>query len=493
MSEECRQEGKRSIFLILGVDGLRLFDTNVQELKYKVLREVVQFEKAGKLEENLAGIPKAVVPGPKATMRCCIYHERAIVEERVRLATQGPAEKNHVVEVIDIACDECPVNRFSVTDACRGCIAHRCSAACPAGAISFEKQKAVIDPEKCRECGQCMRSCPYNAIAESQPPCIRGCKAKAITLNEQKKAHIDYSRCIGCGNCVYQCPFGAITDRSFIVDILRMLKESDGGKNFNVYAVIAPSIASQFSYAKIGQIVSGIRKAGFHSVVEAALGADMVARGEAAELQRKGFLTNSCCPAFVNYVKINYPELEKHISESLSPMAEISKYLKKHDPKAKVVFIGPCIAKKEEIRNKRVGPYVDSVLTFEELQAMLDGLNIHAEELAEEPLENASRFGRAFARSGGVSDAIRQALKEEENGIELKPAVCNGLDACKAALLKASRGRLDANYIEGMACEGGCIGGAACLHHGPKNLHDVDQYASQALEKTIAGSLRALV
>jgi [FeFe] hydrogenase (group B1/B3) len=472
---------------------MRLFDTEVQELKYRVLKEIVHLENAGELDKKIAEIPKTIVPGPKSTMRCCIYHERAIVEERVRLATEGMKDGENIVEVIDIACDECPVNRFSVSDACRGCIAHRCSTVCPAGAISFEKQKAVIDQSKCLECGKCMRVCPYNAVTESQRPCIRSCKAKALTLDEQKKAYIDHDKCIDCGSCVYQCPFGAITDRSSIVDVMRTLKASEKGKNFRVYAAIAPSIVSQFSYAKIGQIVAGIRKAGFHSVVEVALGADMVAREEAKELTEKGFLTNSCCPAFVSYVNINFPQLSKHISDNLSPMAEISKYLKKNDPTGKVVFIGPCIAKKAEIRKKEVADYVDAVLTFEELQALLDGMDIHVEVLPEELLDNASGFGRAYARSGGVSAAIAQAVKEARSDFIVKPEICNGLDACKLALLKAQKGCLDANFIEGMACEGGCIGGAACLHHGPKNLRDVDNYANQAYEKTISESLRALV
>lgn len=472
---------------------MRLFDTNVQELKYKILKEIVRLDAAGELVSGLNGIPKTIVPGPKATMRCCIYHERAIVDERVCLATATAADNEPVVEVIDIACDECPVNRFFVTDACRGCIAHRCSAACPAGAISFEKQKAVIDTEKCLECGRCMRVCPYNAIAECQRPCIRGCRAKAISLDEQKTARIDYDKCVGCGACVYQCPFGAITDRSFILDVMRMLRDSRNGENFKVYAVIAPSIVTQFAYAKIGQIVAGIRHAGFFGVVEAALGADMVASEEAAELQKEGFLTSSCCPAFVKFTETQFPDMAEHVSGCLSPMAAISKYIKQNEPTARTVFIGPCIAKKEEFRKKEVSKYVDGVLTFEELQALLDGLDIRSEELPEEPLDNASPFGRVFARSGGLTTAVTQAVKESGGGFEVKAEVCDGLDACRAALLKASHGKLDANFIEGMACEGGCIGGAACLRHGASNRRDVDKYADEAKEKTIGASLDALL
>lgn len=471
---------------------MRLFDTNVQELKYKVLKEVVRNEMTEGGAAGLLEIPKKIIEGPKATMRCCIYRERAIVEERVKCALGGDNTVQNVVEVIDIACDECPVSRFSVTETCRGCIAHRCSAACPVGAISFEKQKAVIDHDKCRECGKCMKVCPYNAIIESQRPCIKGCKAGAISLDENKKAKINDEKCINCGACVYQCPFGAITDKSLIVDVLKLLKGSQGGKNYKVYAAIAPSIATQFNYAKIGQIMSGIKKLGFHDVVEVALGADITGYKDAMELKNKGFLTSSCCPSFVKYIEINFPALAGNVSENLSPMAEIAHAIKKTDKTAKVVFIGPCIAKKAEFKKPELAGIVDSVLTFEELQAMLDGVNIRVEELPEDTLENASCFGRMFARSGGVAGAVAQALHEDGSGFELKPEICDGIETCKIALLKASKGRLDANFIEGMACEGGCIGGAACLNHGPRNRDVIDDYSKKAVEKTIGNSIDIL-
>lgn len=468
---------------------MRLFDTNVQELKYKVLREVIRMASHNELEAHLHEIPTRIIPGPKATMRCCIYHERAIVEERIKLAMGGDKSNPNVVEVINIACDECPTHRFSVTESCRGCIAHRCQSVCPAGAIHFVNQKAVIDHTKCRECGQCMKVCPYNAIIEQQRPCIRGCKAKAITLDDQKKAKIDQDKCVNCGACVYQCPFGAIVDKSFVLDVLRMLKESEGGKKYKVYAAIAPAIVSQFTYAKIGQIVSGLKKMGFHSVVEVALGADMVAYKEAKELAEKGFLTSSCCPSFVKYVQSQFPDMAKNISGNVSPMVEIAKIIKQTDPTAKVVFIGPCISKKMEITKKEIAGIVDGVLTFEELQAFLDGMDIKVEELPEDVLNNASYYGRIFARNGGVADAVAHVIQAENMDFELKPEICNGLDQCKIALLKASKGVLGKNFIEGMACEGGCIGGAACLSHAVKNKAIVDNYAKQALESGIHNTL----
>lgn len=459
-----------------------LFDSNVQELKYKVLKEVVRLASVNELEKKLYEIPRTIVPGPKATMRCCIYRERAIVEERVKLAMGGDDDNPNVVEVIDIACEECPNHRFSVTENCRGCIAHRCQAACPAGAISFVNHKAVIDHDKCKECGQCMKACPYHAIMEQARPCIRACKAKAISLDEQKKARIDEKKCVRCGACVRQCPFGAIVDKSFLLDTVRLLKESEKGLKFKVYAAVAPAIASQFSYAKIGQIVSGLKKAGFSNVVETALGADMVADKEAQELAEKGFLTSSCCPAFVQYIKNTFPELAQNISGNVSPMVEIAKMIKQKDKNAKVVFIGPCIAKKMEFQKQEISGAVDYVITFEELQALFDGLDIHVNELSEDILNDASYYGRVFARNGGLSEAVAYSLEKQEIDFQVDSEVCDGLEECRTALLKASKGKLNRNFIEGMACVGGCIGGAACisLNHAMKNKLSVDNFAKQA-------------
>ncbi len=471
---------------------LRLFDTAVQELKYKVLKEVVKLEQAGTLEQELHSIPYKIIPGPKATMRCCIYHERAIVEERVKLAMGGNKDNPCIVEVIDSACDECPVKRFVITDACRGCIAHRCESACPVGAITAGRQQSVIDSEKCIECGRCMKACPYSAIIENQRPCVKSCVPKAIVIDEHKKALIDSKKCTGCGACVYQCPFGAIVDKSYILETLRLLKHSNNGKSYKVYAVLAPSFASQFSYAKPGQIITGIKKAGFHSVMEAALGADIVAQKEAHELVEKGFLTSSCCPAFVSYIKTAFPKAAQYISHNISPMAETAKLIKKKDSTAKVVFIGPCTAKKLEFKEPEIAGLVDSVITFEELQAWFDGVGIEIETLPEESLKDASYFGRNFARNGGLTQAIESVIKKDAPDFILNSEVCNAAEQCKAALLKVSKGRLAKNFIEGMFCEGGCIGGSACLTHGIKHTHIIEQYASQSGKRDIDESLREL-
>ena len=227
-------------------------------------------------------------------------------------------------------------------------------------------------------------------------------------------------------------------------------------------------------------------------MIEAALGADMVAMAEAKELSEKGILTSSCCPAFVQYIKSAFPNLVDYISHNMSPMTVLAKYIKETTPGAKVVFIGPCTAKKAEAQLESVKPYVDSVLTFEELQALFDSRDFDLSSFEEGVLDNASYFGRIFARSGGLSDAVTQAMKEQNIDFEAKPVICDGIEACKIALLKLNKGLLGGNFIEGMACVGGCINGAGCLTHGEKNKAEVDKYGREALEKTITDAVSIL-
>ncbi len=464
---------------------MRKFDTEVQYLKYRVLKSVSKMAFDNTLVKGLSDIPKEIIPGPKPSTRCCIYKERAIVNERVKLALGGNKNNPNVIEVIDIACDECPVAGYKVSDSCRGCIAHRCETVCKVGAIYFDKnQKAHIDKDKCIECGACSKVCPYSAITNSKRPCENACKVGAISMDANRTASINNDKCIECGACVYQCPFGAIMDKSFILDVIEMLKTEE------VCAIIAPSIAAQFTQVTFKQVITGIKQLGFKHVYEAALGADLVSYYEAKELVEKGFLTTSCCPAFVNYIKKYYPNLVPNISSNLSPMAIMGKVIKEQNPNIKTVFIGPCTAKKGEFRTDKVKNYIDSVITFEELYALFGAKNIELESLEETEISDATVFGRSFARSNGVIEAVKESIKEQNLDFDFKPISCDGIENLKIALLKAGKGLLPNNFIEGMVCNGGCIGGPCAVTHALKDRTQIDKYASESKKNNIIENIK---
>lgn len=467
----------------------RHYETRVQELKDGVLTAVARLAWEERLEgRELLDVPEQIIPGPEAQMRCCIYKERAIVGSRVKMAMGGNHANPCVVEVLPIACDECPVTEISVGPSCRGCIAHRCAEVCPKGAISIVNRRSVIDHSKCILCGKCLSACPYGAIVKNMRPCEKNCPAKAISMGEDRKASIDPEKCISCGECVVQCPFGAIMDKSYITDAVQMLLGAPKW-GYHVYAALAPSFVGQFD-GTVGQMVTALKQIGFYDVAEVALGADMTAQAEAAEFEEKGGpMTTSCCPAFVSFVERHMPAQAHLVSHTPSPMVMLGKHLKEKDPRAKVIFIGPCVAKKQEFKLGKTQGAIDLVLTYEELYAMLEAKNVELAELEETPMDTASGFGRAFAAGGGVAAAVGQALKERGSQAEAKCIACSGIEECKLALLKMSKGLIPENFIEGMACPGGCVQGPAVIIRSPKNKTELNKHVKQADGRTIAAAV----
>ena len=472
----------------------KLFDTNVQWIKYQVLREVIRRAYEGGLE-NAYTIPRTLAPGPKADTRCCIHKERAVLMDRVHMAMGGNKENPNVIEVLYEACDECPAGGMIVTDVCRGCLMHSCKEVCPKGAITIVDHRCTIDKSKCIECGKCAQACPYSAIIAQKRPCIKSCKVKAISINEEDKAEIDNSKCISCGACVVSCPFGAISDKSLVLDIIKILKESENNTRYRVYAVIAPAIVSQCRFGRATQVVTAIKKLGFHQVVEATIGADITLYNEAREFKEKAaesespVMTTSCCPAFVRFVENNFPELKDAISTSVSPMVMAARLIKHSDPTAKVVFIGPCAAKKFEYTLEKTHGMIDSVMSFEELQAFVDARGIDTTQCEDSTLDNASYYGRIFAKSGGIAQGVAHVA--EKMGFEgVKPVAMNGIDQCRQHLTLLRAKKATANFFEGMACDGGCVGGPLSITRSPKNVFDVDKYGNEAKEKEIDGSVQ---
>ena len=464
----------------------RHYETTVQELKDQVLTAVARLAWNDRLDSgDILDIPEDIIPGPEAQMRCCIYKERAIVSSRVKMAMGGDRANPAMVEVMPIACDECPVTDISVGPSCRGCIAHRCVEVCPKGAISIQNRRSVIDESKCIVCGKCVAACPYGAITKNVRPCERNCPVNAISMGKDRKAEIDVNKCIACGECVVQCPFGAIMDKSYIVDVIQMLMGAERW-GYHVYAVLAPAFIGQFEGTP-GQMVTALKKMGFYDVAEVALGADLTAQAEAAEFDERGGepMTSSCCPAFVAFVEKHMPDQAHLVSHTPSPMVMLGRHIKDKDPLAKVVFIGPCVAKKREFQLGRTRAAIDLTITFEELYAMLTAKGIELTQMEETPLDNASGFGRAFASSGGVAAAVGQALKEQGSSVEAKTVACSGIDECRIALLKMSKGVLPENFIEGMACQGGCLQGPASLIRSPKNKVELGKHIKEAGGRTI--------
>lgn len=480
--------------------SMRKFESEVQLLKYKILKQIAVLVREDNLEEGLLELAETIWPGPDPVIRCCIYKEHAIINKRAKLAISKGTPDEDTIEIIEIACDQCPVDRFLVTETCRGCLANKCMQACPKKAISKTGGKAVINQEKCIECGKCRDACPFGAIIDVTRPCKRSCHVGAIEIGENKKAKINREKCTNCGACVYNCPFGAITDRSEIVGVVKAVEHYRKQTGKPVYALVAPAVSSQFDVS-VNKVINALRQVGFKDALEVALGADIVAWAEGEEFiekvggKQQSCLLSSCCPAFVAHIANKYPQLLPMVSSCVSPMIAMGRFVKSIDPAAVTVFIGPCTAKKTEVKDPEVRDAIDYVMSFEELESLIDAYEIDLDACEDSHMNNASPYGRLFAGSGGVSGAVQQSLEEHRQrgmdcGTELHPVVCNGIKECDRALLLLKMGKLNGNFIEGMACAGGCIGGAVSLTHGPKDELQVKKYASEAMEKDIQSSLR---
>ena len=442
-------------------------DATILKIKHDVLYRVAKLAYAGEFNEKKEQIPYEMIPGPKAQFRCCIYKEREVIRQRINLAEgktptgEKPdmAKGHKIVYVIPSACEECPIARYTVTNNCQNCMGKACYNSCNFGAISIGVNQAYIDPSKCKECGKCAAACPYNAIADLMRPCRKSCPVDALKVDpETGIAMIDDEKCISCGQCVHSCPFGAIGTITFVVDVINAIRS-----NKRVVAMVAPALEGQFGDdITMASLRKAIMELGFDDMIEVGLGGDLTALYESrewAEAYKEGKkLTTSCCPAFVNLVKKHYPKLVDNISTTVSPMCAVSRMVKAQDPETVAVFIGPCVAKKSEAMDKDIKDNADNVLTVGELRAMLKAKDVKVEP-AENDYQRASVFGKRFGNSGGVTNAVLQSLKEENQNEDITVTVCNGAQECKKALLMMQAGKLKTDFIEGMACVGGCVGG----------------------------------
>ena len=477
--------------------------TDIDKIRRMVFAELARLAFKDAKCEEFDKIPYRIVDSEEATYRSSIFKERAIVSARVRLGLGMDYEMNQehrllsenirdflennnqlekpLVNVIRFACEKCPTDTHFVTDNCRKCLAHPCSIVCPVDAITIEEQAAVIDQEKCINCGKCKEACPYEAIVNYERPCAAACGVDAIESDDYNRAKINHDKCVSCGQCIIACPFGAIADKSMIY---QLLKSIIGGED--VRAIIAPSFVGQFGpLVSAEKIVAALKKLGMKEVREVSLGADFASLHEADLFaedvpKEQPYLGTSCCPSWTYVADKHVPEVRENISDSSSPMIFAAQSVKEDNEDSKVVFIGPCVSKKLEALNDKVKEEVDFVITFEELAAIFVAADIELTKVdAEEEINDASYYGRAYANSGGVAEAIRQNLKEKYS-IDPPITKADGLADCKKTLTKAKAGVLEGHLIEGMACEGGCVGGPGTLLSTNRGAKYVNEFADES-------------
>ena len=480
--------------------------TPVTKIRRQVFTEIARMGFEGGDYSRIDELPYKIIPGEVATYRESIFKERAIVGERLRLACGLPMrpfdqhapiskgiehaakpEKYYeppLLDVIPFACNACEETSFFVTDNCQGCLSHPCVGVCPVKAISIQNGRSVIDKSKCIRCGRCKEACPYHAIVKNERPCAAACGVDAIESDYLGRAKINHDKCVSCGQCLVSCPFAAIADKSQILQLCQALREGE-----KLIAEVAPAFVGQFGpLATPGKVKEALLELGFAEVVEVAVGADLGAIAEAkhyvehvVKQQDLPFLATSCCPSWSVMAKNSFPEMAECVSDSLTPMVATARLIKKKHPDGRVVFIGPCAAKKLEASRRTVRSDVDFVITFEELMGMFvaKGIDFEEEAPADETVEG-TKSGRGYGVAGGVADAIVNCIHELYPDVEVKVDRAEGLKDCKKMLLLAKAGKRNGYLMEGMACPGGCIGGAGTLLQINKAAVSVKKFAEES-------------
>ena len=476
----------------------------ITDIRKKVFTEVARMAYNGGDYSNAEDLPYIIVPGDQPLHRESVFLERAIAGERVRLAmglgvrpvqtrslmTDGMdaaavAEAYYeppLVNIIPYACHSCPTNQYKVSNYCQNCLAASCQKVCPKDAISFRNNRSYIDLDKCIRCGKCAKACPYNAIVHLQRPCAAACGMDAIESDEQGRAVINQDKCVACGQCLVSCPFGAIVDKGQIFQTIQSILQGD-----KVIAIVAPAFIGQFGkHSTPGKFIAAMKQLGFSRIVEVAVGADMCTIEEAKDFLEKvpkeqKYMATSCCPAWHSMIYKLFPGEAKNISMTLTPMVYTARLMKKQYPGCKVVFVGPCAAKKLEAIRETIRSDVDFVLTFEELQGMFEAKEINFETI--EPmydLNEGTAAGRGFAVAGGVAGAVENLLRETAPETEVKTARAEGLRECRKLMTLAKAGKYDGYLLEGMACPGGCVAGAGTLLPVDLAAKVVERYQSEA-------------
>lgn len=452
------------------------------EITRELLRRVCELSFNGKLEEEIDRIPLLMRPRITNLSRCCVHKDRAVIKYRLmtivgfnvtdetdeltklgeyaKMSREREEFTDVMLTVVDEACSSCVKQNYTVTNLCMGCVGHPCTYACNKDAITLNG-KAKIDPAKCVSCGKCLTACPFRAIVYTPVPCEEACPVGAISKDKRGVEVIDWSKCIFCGKCKAACSFGAIMEKTWLVQLIEDMKNPQK----KVIALVAPAFAGQYDqpYEKV---LAAIKASGFDEVVEVAMGANITSKNEAdewVERVKEGgapFMTTSCCPSYKAWAEKHFPDLVPYISHTRTPASYTAEIVRQSQPDCITVFISPCVAKRVE------GFYdenIEYVITFEEMAAIIEARGIDIAACEPLPLsENIEKSGRYYAKTGGVAASVAQYLQESE---AYSPVVINGLDKEAVKMLKSivQSGKSDANMIEVMMCQGGCVNGVSTI------------------------------
>lgn len=397
----------------------------------------------------------------------------------------------------DAMVDNIVQNEFDSPDEARQVIAKLCGVDVQQDENQFlyNLKKAITHNQVSTNIVTKIEGCDNSCSKDGGPAkCISACPFDAILVDPiNSNKYIDYDACLGCGECVKACESGRFIQAIDFMPIAEVLKSGQ-----KVIAAVAPAISGQFGdNVTLDRLREAFISIGFEDMVEVAFAADMLSIKEAVEFDKHVhssedlLITSCCCPMWVGMLRKVYADLVKHVSPSVSPMIAMARVIKKLSADTKVVFVGPCVAKKAEAKEKDLVGDVDYVLTFDELKGIFDALEVKPEELKGLPsVEYASRGGRLYARTGGVSEAISDIVSElyPDKHTFFKAVQANGVIECKALLAKAQKGEIDATFIEGMGCVGGCVGGPRRLVDAQVGTKAVNEVAYQSPVKVATHS-----
>jgi iron only hydrogenase large subunit-like protein len=321
------------------------------------------------------------------------------------------------------------------------------------------------------------------------PPCLESCVFDAVSKTETGDIAIDADRCVGCARCVDACPAHKLAESKDALAVLRKIYAHEG----LVYALIAPAFLGQFpGDVTPGKLRNALKRIGFDGMIEVSLFADILTLKEALEFDHNVThdgdyqLTSCCCPMWIAMLRKVYATLMPHVPPSVSPMVAAGRAVKKMHPDAVTVFIGPCLAKKSEAREKDLAGAIDYVLTFTETRDIFGIMNIEPASMPDTDKDHSSRAGRLYARAGGVSAAVSETLKRinPDREIAIRTKTADGVPGCKAMIEALVNGTVDANFYEGMGCVGGCVGGPKALIPRDEGRINVEQYGADASYQT---------